>query len=319
VTTSPSRQTPAAAAGPASAQTLKRLAALLTAYAPHDGRFELPVRGTYAIRLSNTTGEMSRATVQPMLCVVAQGAKTVLLGREVFEYDATRLLTFFVDLPIAGRVTGASRQHPFLCFRLDLDPYRLAELALKVFPDGVPPAPNTRGLLVTASQEGIVEAITRLIPLMADRRDTELLAPLVVDEILIRLLRSPIGSRVAQVGRADSGMQRIAQAVIDIREHFAQPLAVEALARRVHMSVSSFHQHFKSITSMSPLQYQKVLRLQEARRLMLSHMLDARSASSAVGYVSPSQFSREYARLFGSAPTRDIARLREADFTAERA
>ena len=123
---------------------------------------------------------------------------------------------------------------------------------------------------------------------------------------------------MAQIGHADSGVQRIARAVSEIRDHFAQPLAVAALARLVNMSVSSFHQHFKAVTSMSPVQYQKILRLQEARRLMLSQMHDARSASREVGYVSPSQFSREYARLFGSAPMKDIARLREEGFNADR-
>lgn len=301
-----------------SAPTVKRLAALIAAHAPYDGRFALPVPGVYAIRLSHATRELTRATIQPMLCIVAQGAKSALLGREVFDYDTTRMLVFSVDLPIAAHVTRATRSEPYLCFRLDLNPYKIAELALKVFPNGVPPTQDRRGLYVTESQEGIVEAATRLIAAMADPRDAELIAPLVVDEILIRLLRSPVGSRVAQIGRADSSVQRIGRAVTEIRDHFARPLAVNRLARLVHMSVSSFHQHFKAVTSMSPVQYQKVLRLQEARRLMLSHAADTRAASREVGYVSASQFSREYSRLFGSAPTKDIGRLREGGLTAER-
>jgi AraC-like DNA-binding protein len=301
-----------------SAPTVKKLATLVAAHTPYDGRFELPVPGTYAIRLSRVTREMTRATVQPMLCIVAQGAKAALLGREVFEYDSSRMLVFSVDLPIAGHVTRATRNEPFLCFGLDLNPYKIAELALKVFPNGVPAPQNRRGLYATESQEGIVEAATKLIALMAEPRDAELLAPLVVDEILIRLLRSPVGSRVAQIGHTDSSVQRIARAVSEIRDNFTQPLAVDALARLVNMSVSSFHQHFKAVTSMSPVQYQKVLRLQEARRLMLSYVNDARSASREVGYVSASQFSREYARFFGSAPTKDIARLREEGFSQER-
>ena len=309
---------PAAPTDRVSVPTVKKLAAVLAAHTPYDGRFALPVPGVYAIRLSRVTTELNRATVQPMLCVVAQGAKTVLLGREVFEYDATRMLVFSVDLPIATHVTRATRSEPYLCFRLDLDPYRIAELALKVFPRGVPSPQDRRGLYVTESQEGIVEAATRLIELLADPLDAELLAPLVVDEILIRLLRSPVGGRVAQIGHAGSGVQRIARAVSEIREHFAQPLSVDRLARLVNMSVSSFHQHFKAVTAMTPVQYQKVLRLQEARRLMLSHANDTRAAAREVGYVSASQFSREYARLFGSAPTKDIARLREEGFAAER-
>ena len=295
------RHPPTAPTDPVSAATIQKLAALVEAHTPYDGRFKLPVPGTYAIRLSRVTKEMTRATLRPMLCVVAQGAKTALLGREVsVRRDAhDGVLRRSPDC----RACHARHTHePFLCFRLDLDPHKIAELALKVFPNGVPAPQNKRGLYVTESQEGIVEAAAKLITVMAEPGDADLLAPLVVDEILIRLLRSPVGNRVAQIGHADSGAQRIARAVSEIRDNFAQPLAVDALARLVNMSVSSFHQHFKAVTSMSPVQYQKVLRLQEARRLMLSQMNDARSAAREVGYVSASQFSREYARLFGSAP-----------------
>ena len=146
---------------------------------------------------------------------------------------------------------------------------------------------------------------------MAHPAEAELLAPLAVDEILLRLLLSPIGPRVAQIGQQESSVQRVAKAVSWVREHFAEPMTLEALADLVHMSVSSFHQHFKAVTAMTPLQYQKVLRLQEARRLMLSRMLDAGSAARQVGYLSASQFSREYTRLFGNAPTRDVATLRQ--------
>ncbi len=137
-----------------------------------------------------------------------------------------------------------------------------------------------------------------------------------IDEILIRLLRTPMGSRIARMGQADSSLQRVAKAVSWLRDHFDQPIDVEALAALVNMSVSSFHRQFKAVTSMSPLQYQKALRLQEARRLMLTAMLDAGDASRRVGYVSASQFSREYGRFFGSPPTRDIHRLREDGLAA---
>ena len=156
-----------------------------------------------------------------------------------------------------------------------------------------------------------MDAAARLVELMAQPADAELIAPLVVDEILIRLLRSSIGPRVAQIGQRESRVQRVAKAVPWIRQHFAQAISLEDLAGLVHMSVSSFHQHFKAVTTMTPLQYQKVLRLQEARRLMLSRMLDAGSAARQVGYLSASQFSRDYTRLFGNAPTRDVARLRQ--------
>jgi transcriptional regulator GlxA family with amidase domain len=160
-------------------------------------------------------------------------------------------------------------------------------------------------------EPGIVNAATRLMECLGQPRDVELVAPLIVDEILIRLLRSRIGARVAQMGFAESSVQRIAKAISWLRENFSQPMKVEELAELVNMSVSSFHEHFRSVTSMSPLQYQKTLRLQEARRLMLSAMMDASAASRRVGYLSASQFSREYSRFFGSAPTKDMAQMRQ--------
>ena len=296
------------------ALALRRLANRLAAYAPHDGAFQLRLPGTYAIRLSRMTTEAAYATLGPALCVAAQGAKVVMLGREVLEYDPAHLLVFAVDLPISTQVTRASRKDPYLGFTMDLDPARMRELAARVYPRGVPKASDHRGLYVGRSTDDIVDAVTRLLDLMAQPEDADLLGPLVVDEILIRLLRTPIGTRVAQIGHTTSGVQRIADAVTWIRTHFAQPVTVEAMAASVHMSASSFHQRFKAVTTMSPLQYQKVLRLHEARRLMLFQTMDANAACHRVGYLSASQFSREYARFFGSAPTKDIARLREEGF-----
>jgi AraC-like DNA-binding protein len=294
----------------ASEPDVVRLAGLISAYAPHDGSFELGIPGVHAIRRSRTTTESVHGMQGPALCIVAQGAKSVMLGQEVYEYDASRMIAFSVDLPVVAQVTRASYSEPFLCFRLDLDPHKVAELVLKVYPLGLPRVHESRAVCVGQADVSIVNAATRLIELMA-QPGAELLAPLVVDEILIRLLLSPIGVRVAQIGLAESSVHGIAKAVSWLRANFSQPIKVEELAELAHMSVSSFHQHFKSVTSMSPLQFQKVLRLQEARRLMLSTMMDASNASWHVGYVSASQFSREYSRLFGSAPTKDIARLRE--------
>jgi len=295
---------------------LVRLAGLIRSHTPHDGSFELPIPGVHAIRASRTNTELVHAVAQPALCIVAQGAKRVMLGQEVYEYDASRMIIYSVDLPLAAQVTRASHSEPFLCFRLDLDPHRVAELVLKVYPHGLPRVHEGRAVCITQASVNIFNAAIRLIELAAQPGDAELLAPLVIDEILIRLLRSPVGVRVAQIGLEDSGLYGVAKAVSWLRANFSQPMKVEELAELAHMSVSSFHQHFKAVTSMSPLQYQKVLRLQEARRLMLSTMTDATAASRNVGYLSASQFSREYGRFFGSAPTRDIARLREQGFTA---
>jgi AraC-like DNA-binding protein len=254
---------------------------------------------------------MVRATVMPTFCVVGQGAKTVMLGREMFSYDASRMVAYAVDLPIAGQVVRATPREPFLALVLKLDPYRIAELALKVFPHGVPSPQDSRAIIVGKTPTAIIDTAVRLVETMARPAEVEHLAPLIVDELLTRLLMSTIGPRVAQIGQNESAVQRVATAVSWVRQHFAQPVTLDALADMVHMSVSSFHHHFKAVTSMTPLQYQKLLRLQEARRLMLSRVMDAGSAAREVGYLSPSQFSREYARLFGRAPTRDIAELRD--------
>jgi AraC-like DNA-binding protein len=293
------------------ALALRRLAHLIARHAPHDGVFPLRLPGTFALRRARITSEPVHATMGPSLCIVAQGAKVMMLGSEVLEYDPARMLLFAVDLPVSGQVTRASWRDPFLGFKLDLVPARVAELAARVYPHGVPKVSDDRGLYVGHATDAIIDAVTRLLALMAGGEDADLLGPLVVDEILIRLLRTPIGTRVAQIAEPKSGVHRIAKAVSWIREHFAQPVTVEEMAASTHMSASTFHLRFKAVTTMSPLQYQKALRLHEARRLMLFQDVDARDACHRVGYLSASQFSREYARFFGSAPTKDIAKLRE--------
>lgn len=287
------------------------LARLISAYAPHDGRFALRIPGVHAIRASRPNTELVHTVWHPGLCIVAQGAKRVMLGQQVYEYDESRVLVSAVEVPVAAWVTRASRAAPYLCLRLDFDPQRIAELVWKVYPHGVPRAHEIRAVYVGQTDAQIVNAATRLVELMAEPGDAELLAPLVIDEILIRLLRSPGGARVAQLGLAESRVYKVAKALSWPRAHFSEPMTVEALAKMVHMSASAFHQHFKAVTSMSPLQYQKALHLQEGRRLMLSMMMGVSSASLRVGSVTVSQFSREYRRLFGSAPTKDIASLRE--------
>lgn len=288
-----------------------RLTGLIRAYAPHDGTFDLCIPGLHVSRYSRINVDCVHALQLPALCVIVRGAKTVIVGREIYEYDVSRMLVFSVALPVAAQITRASHSDPYLALRLDFDPRKIAEIVLKVFPQGLPPVQERKAVYVASLDPGIINAATRLMECLAQPGDTELLAPLVKDEILIRLLRSRIGPRVAQMGFAESSVHRIARAISWLRENYSQPMKVEELAELVHMSVSSFHEHFKSVTSMSPLQYQKVLRLQEARRLMLSTMIDAGSASQRVGYLSASQFSREYSRLFGNAPTKDVAILRQ--------
>lgn len=293
---------------------LRRLANLILRYAPRDGAYPLGLPGTYAFHRTRITSEPVHATLEPSLCIVAQGAKVMMLGSEVLEYDAARMLVFSVALPVSGQVTRASARDPFLGFKLDLNPARVAELATRVFPRGIPRPSDARGVYVGPSSDAIVDAVTRLLDLMVRPEDANLVGPLVIDEILIRLLQSPIGARVAQIGQPESGVHRVAQAVSWIRTHFAQPITVEEMAAAAQMGASTFHERFKAVTTMSPLQYQKALRLHEARRLMLFQRTEAAEASQRVGYLSASQFSREYARFFGEAPTRDVARLRAEGF-----
>jgi len=287
-------------------------------FTPHDGAFDMRLPGLHLYRISHATTELHHGVQTPGLCLVAQGAKSVLLEQDLFEYDESRFLVYAVDVPVASRVVRASRDVPYLSLRMDLDPQRITELLPKVHPHGLPRMAEGRAISVAPVEPGIVGALTRLIGLMESASDAELLAPLVVDEILIRLLRGPLGARVAQIGQEDSRLQRVGKAVAWLREHYDQAVEVEALAEMVHMSASAFHQHFKAVTAMSPLQYQKVLRLQEARRLMLSTLADAGMAARRVGYASASQFSREYGRHFGHPPVKDIARLRDAMPVEER-
>jgi AraC-like DNA-binding protein len=304
--------TPSPAPSPDSGSPdLARLADLLLAHAPFDGTFELRLPGVHVSRASRANKDFHHAVQRPALCLVAQGAKRVMLGQEVYEYDAARVLVYSVDVPISAQVTQASLEAPYLGVRMDLDPARIVDLTAKVYPLGLPRRGEGRAICVDQLDAPLIDAVARLMELASRPGEAELLAPLVVDEILIRLLRSPLGPRVALIGLEDSQLHRVAKAVSWVRAHFDQPLDVERLAAMVHMSPSSFHQHFKAVTALSPLQYQKAIRLQEARRLMLLTRLDAGTAGRRVGYQSPSQFTREYGRYFGHAPTRDMARLRE--------
>jgi AraC-like DNA-binding protein len=300
-----------APAAVASSNDTAKLSRLIATYAPHDGSFALRIPGVHASRFSRVNKECVHTLRVPSLCIVGQGAKTVIVADAVFEYDASRMIVFSVALPLAAQITQASQAEPYLALKIDLDPHKIAELVLKVYPNGLPPVQERSAVYLAPVDADIVNAATRLLEYLASPGDAGLLGPLVMDEILIRLLRSPIGTRVAQMGFAESSVHRVEKAISWIRGNYSQPMKVEELAELVHMSVSSFHEHFKCVTSMSPLQYQKTLRLQEARRLMLSTMMDASAASQRVGYLSASQFSREYSRFFGEAPTKDIARLRQ--------
>lgn len=291
--------------------TLAELVAKAAAHAPYDGTFELRIPGVHVSKASALQKGMYHAVQRPGLCLVAQGAKRVYLGTEVFDYDAARMLVYSVDIPVSAQVTRASLDEPYLGIRVDLDPARISELAAKVYPQGLPRRSQGRAVFVDRADEHVLNAVSRLIGLASQPDEVDLIAPLVMDELLIRLLKSPLGPRVALIGQEESRVNRVAKAIAWIRENFDKPLDVERMADRMNMSPSSFHQHFKEVTTLSPLQYQKALRLQEARRLMLLTQLDAGMAGRRVGYLSPSQFAREYGRHFGNPPSKDIAHLRQ--------
>ena len=296
------------------ASQLPELVDLLLECAVTDGVHATGLAGVSAIRVSKPGDEMTQALHRPAVCLIAQGAKRVMLGDEAYAYDPSRVLVFSVELPISAQVTEASRTHPYLCFRLDIDSVQVADILVQ---SPIPPQPASkeaaRGLYLTPATPQLLDAVLRLMRLVKTPDDATLLAPLAVREILFRLLKSQEGERLANIGRGDAHGNRVAKAIAWLKENHAEPLRVEDLAKRVHMSASSFHQHFRGLTAMSPLQFQKQLRLQEARRLMLAEGADAATASHRVGYESPSQFSREYARRFGAPPVRDIQRLRQGE------
>lgn len=290
--------------------TLSRpLADLIAAQVPQDGRRAYPW-GAMLVRQSYTSEGPQLGVLSSAICLVAQGAKRVTLNERVYDYDEDHMIVSSVDVPVSYQLVRASATEPFLCLRLALDPARIAPLMLKVFPEGLPSKAPATAIGVTATDTGIRDAAYRFVEALADPRDAGVLAGLAYDELVIRLLRSDLGPRIAQTSVADSAALGIARATTWLKDHFAEAVKVEDLARLAYMSVSSFHLHFRAVTAQSPLQYQKALRLQEARRLLVAEALDAGAAGNRVGYASPSQFSREYSRYFGQSPTRDVSLVR---------
>ena len=221
------------------ALALRHLAARIARFAPHDGVFPLRLPGIYALRVGRITTEPVHATLGASLCLIAQGAKTMMLGSEVLEYDGARMLVFAVDLPVAGQVTRASQREPYLGFKLDLVPARIAELAPRVFPRGIPRQSEERGLYVGRATDDIVEASTRLLDLMGRPEEAELLGPLVIDDILIRLRAHVDGASGGVDWRAEVGRpSRLARAVAWIRAHVAQPITVDEMAASANMNAS---------------------------------------------------------------------------------
>ena len=247
---------------------------------------------------------------EPGFCIIAQGTKEVLLGPDRFRYDAAHYLITTIELPIIAQVVEASPARPYLGFRIALDPAVVTSVMVEA---GITDARGGNGVKavdVSALDANLLDATLRLVRLIDAPTDYHALAPLVIREIIYRLLMGAQGSRMRHLATFGGHAHRMVRAVEKLRQDFTQPLRIEDVARDLGMSVSGFHAHFKAATAMSPLQFQKRLRLQEARRLMLAENLDAAEAGYRVGYDDPSHFSREYKRHFGSPPMRDIDHLR---------
>ena len=267
------------------------------------------IPGLSLYRRDEPTQPMS-GMYEPSICLIAQGAKRVLLGDETYVYDAQHFLITSVNLPTVAQIIKASRERPWLGLKLKLDQREISQLMVD---SNLPPLrtqQSSRGMAIGEVTLPLISAFQRLIDLLAEPKDIPILAPIIQREIVYRLLVGDQGARLRQMASAGSQSQQIARAIDWLKSHFTNPVRIEDLATQVNMSTSTFHHHFRALTAMSPLQYQKWLRLNEARRLMLSERLDATSAAFEVGYQSPSQFSREYSRSFGAPPLRDMTNLR---------
>ncbi|MGZ3667337.1 MAG: AraC family transcriptional regulator [Ktedonobacterales bacterium] len=277
-----------------------------------------PLHGLHLARSSRPL-EPLHSVVEPSLCVIAQGSKEVLLGESRYRYDPAHYLLATVELPRVSQVLEASREQPYLSLRLDLAPALVSSVLVEAgySSHSSPPGPaDMRAIAVSPVDVHLLDATVRLVRLLDSPADACVLLPLVTREIIYRLLIGEQGGRLRHLAFVGGYTPRIARAIERLRQGFDQPLRIEQMARELGMSVSGLHHHFKAVTAMSPLQFQKRLRLLEARRLMLGEDLDAARAAYRVGYRDASHFNREYKSLFGVPPMRDVQRLRARDLTA---
>ncbi|MCJ2185286.1 AraC family transcriptional regulator [Novosphingobium beihaiensis] len=286
---------------------LDRLQALLHRQWTRFGH-EPPLEGL-SLRVENQPSDPIHLVYRASFCAVLQGAKRSFVGERMFRYDKGKCLIASMDLPATAQIAEASPDKPYMAFSLEIDPAMIADLVLE---EGhtAPEAAGLTTVAIGALDAELLDPLERLFALLDAPRDLAVLAPLIRREIVWRLLNGPHGAMLRQIGLADSRMARIARVVTWIRNHFDEPLRVPDLAARAGMSLASFHRHFRAATGMSPVQYQKQIRLQAARRLLLADGAEVASVGYAIGYESPSQFSRDYRRQFGEPPGRDAAVMR---------
>jgi AraC-like DNA-binding protein len=291
-------------------ETLSEIRALIARRTGPDGRVS-PLAGLRLVSSTAPTRPVN-SVYQPAVAVIAQGAKRAMLGDRAIDYGAGQYLIVGVDLPVMSGIVRASRKEPYLGVAITLQPQAIASLLLETGA-GDPrdePRADSLGLAVSDAPAELLDAVLRLLRLMDRPRDVAVLQPMLEREILWRLLNGAQGPLVRQIGLADSALCHIRRAIAVIRARYAEPLRVEALAAAAGMSAASFYRHFRAVTAVSPLQYQKQIRLLEARARLAASPQRIAAIGFDVGYESPSQFSREYARLFGAPPARDVARLR---------
>ncbi|UCV30453.1 AraC family transcriptional regulator [Ferribacterium limneticum] len=287
----------------------EELAGILHRHCPDDGTVETAIPGLRLFR-GSTTDAPSCAIMASVFAMMVQGAKRITVGDEVYDYDCRHCLISSVDLPMFSRITRASASEPYLGLGLILDPLKINELSAAIPKNRALDAVD-RGIAVGTISADIQGAALRLARLLDTPADIPVLAPIIERELLYRLLTSPLGTRLRQAAAAGSHSHQIVRAIDWLKTNLDQPISIDRLASLSNMSKSSLHHHFKALTAMTPLQYQKQMRLHEARRLMLVSDADAASAAHHVGYESPSQFNREYRRMFGAPPGRDVAQLRQ--------
>lgn len=286
---------------------MERLHELAAVVRRHAGSTATVIGGPDAMLITAETVIPAQQIVyEPMLCVILEGAKQTTLGSHSYAYHAGDYLVVSADLPVSGQVLEA----PYAAVGVALDPAMIAELMLEAGTTARDDEAPGRALMVSRMDDGLIDPVGRLIGLLDRPGDAPVLAPMIRREIIWRLLAGEHGAMVRQIGMKDGRLSRVQRVIRRLREGYAEPVRIEALAALAGMSETSLHRHFKAVTSMSPLQFQKQVRLQEARNLLLGHGGDIAGVGFAVGYDSPSQFSREYSRQFGRPPGRDLERLR---------
>ena len=285
------------------------LAEIIAEFTDADGTFETAIPRVCLHRGSRIS-EPNYGIFDPGICILAQGRKQLIVGENILAYDRETYLVVSLQTPLLTEALEASPEKPLLCAILHFQPAAIAGLMIESDFHSAKREPPGPAVTVSPLNDELLDAFVRLLRLLRTPRDIDVLAPLIETEILYRLLRGEQSARMSQIAFPDSKLHRVRRAIDWIKRNFDQPMSIETLAREVRLSRSGLHKHFQEVTGFSPLQYQKRIRLQEARRLLLSQSKDVATASHGVGYESPTQFNREYKRLFGDAPHRDIARLK---------